>query len=92
MRSFDQPSALCISFRGSNEPCITDNGCRVGVIKEDIRKFISLCALDDIVQDEDGAMVAALKDHDILIFRFFVVEDLVDAEGHGLARPHLTDF
>ena len=57
-----------------------------------IRELISLCALNDIVQDEDGAMVAALEDHNILIFRLLVVEDLVDTEGHGLAGPHLTDF
>lgn len=37
-------------------------------------------------------MVAALEDEDILIFGLLVVKDLVDLEGHGLARPHLGGF
>lgn len=57
-----------------------------------IRELVALSALDNIVEDKDGAVVAALKDHDILVLRFLVVEDLVDPEVHGLAGPHLTDF
>lgn len=37
-------------------------------------------------------MITGFKDEDVLIFGFFVVEDLVDLEGHGLARPHVGDF
>jgi hypothetical protein len=59
---------------------------------QDARELIPLSALDHIIEDEDGAVVAALKDHDILVFGFFVVEDLVHAQGHCLTRPHITDF
>lgn len=34
-------------------------------------------------------MVGALKDKNVLIFRFLVVKDFLDLEGHGLARPHV---
>ena len=34
-------------------------------------------------------MIAGLKDEDVLVFGFLVVEDLVDFEGHGLTRPHV---
>lgn len=54
-----------------------------------IRELIPLGALDDIVQNQHGTMVAALEDQDVLILGLFVVQDLVDLEGHGLARPHV---
>ena len=57
-----------------------------------IGKFVPFGALDDVVEDKDGAMVAALEDQDVLVLRLFVVEDLVDLEDHGLAGPHIRDF
>lgn len=33
-----------------------------------IRKLVAFGALDDVVKDEDGAVVTALKDQDVLIF------------------------
>lgn len=54
-----------------------------------VREFIALSALNDIVQDEDSAVVGALKDEDVLVLRFLVVEDFLDLEGHGLAGPHV---
>ena len=54
-----------------------------------LRKFIPLSALDDVVEHEDSAVVAGFEDEDVLVFRFFMVEDLVDSEGHGLAWPHV---
>jgi len=57
-----------------------------------IGEFVALSALNDIVEDEDSAVVAALEDQDILVFGLFVVQDLVDLEDHSLARPHVGDF
>ena len=57
--------------------------------RENTRELIPLGALDDIIQNEDGAVVGALEDKDILVLGLLVVEDLVDLEGHGLARPHV---
>ena len=37
-------------------------------------------------------MIAGLENEDILILRFFVVEDLIDLKGHCLTRPHIRDF
>lgn len=53
-----------------------------------VRELITLGALDDIVQDEDSAVVAALEDEDILILGLLVVQDLVDLEAHSLTGPH----
>jgi hypothetical protein len=39
----------------------------------DIRKLVPLSALDDIVKDQDHAMVATFKDQDILILGFLVM-------------------
>jgi hypothetical protein len=57
-----------------------------------VGELVSFGALDDIVKDEDSAVVATLEDQDILIFGLFVVEDLIDLEDHCLARPHVGDF
>lgn len=54
-----------------------------------IRELIALGALDDVVQDEHGAVIAALEDQDILVLGLLVVQDLVDLEGHGLTGPHV---
>ena len=54
-----------------------------------VREFIALSALDDVVQNQDSAVVAALKDENILVLRSLVVEDFLDLEGHGLTGPHV---
>ncbi len=54
-----------------------------------LRKLVTLGALDDVVEDEDSAVVAGFEDEDVLVFGFFVVQDLVHFEGHGLAGPHV---
>lgn len=53
-----------------------------------VGELVALGALDSVVQDEDGAVVAALEDEDILVLGLLVVQNLVDLEGHGLAGPH----
>lgn len=53
-----------------------------------VRKLIALGALDDIVQDQDGAVIAALEDENVLVLGLFVVQDLVNLKVHGLAGPH----
>lgn len=57
-----------------------------------VGELITLGALDDIVEDEDVAMVSGLEDQDILVQALLVVEDLLDLEGHGLAGPHVGDL
>ena len=57
-----------------------------------VRKLIALSTLYNIVQHENGAMVAGFEDEDVLVFGFFMVEDLVHFEGHGLAGPHIGDL
>ena len=67
--------------------CLSTRGCKV-LNEGDVRELIALSALDDIVQDEDSAVVTALEDEDILVLGLLVVQDLVDLEVHGLTRPH----
>ena len=55
----------------------------------DSRELVSLGALDDVVKDKDDAVVAALKDEHVLVFRLLVVEDLVDFKNHRLPGPHV---
>ena len=57
-----------------------------------VGELVTLGALDDVVEDEDVAMVSGLEDQDILIQALLVVEDLLDLEGHGLAGPHVGDL
>lgn len=53
-----------------------------------VGELIALSALDDIVQDEDGAVVTALEDEHILVLGLLVVDDLVDLQAHSLTGPH----
>jgi hypothetical protein len=53
-----------------------------------VGELITLGALDNVVQNEDGAVVAALEDKDILVLGLLVVDDLVDLQAHGLTGPH----
>lgn len=57
-----------------------------------VGKLVALGALDDIVQDQHGAVVAALEDEHVLEVGFLVVQDLVHLEAHGLAGPHVGFF
>jgi len=50
-----------------------------------VGKLVPLSALDDIVQDQDGAVVGRLKDQDVLVLALLVVQNLLDLQGHGLA-------
>lgn len=53
-----------------------------------VGELVALGALDDMVQNQHGAVVAALEDEHVLEVGFLVVQDLVHLEVHGLARPH----
>jgi len=54
-----------------------------------VGELVALSALNDIVENENVAVVAALEDEDVLVLGLFVVQDLVNLEAHGLARPHI---
>lgn len=53
-----------------------------------VGELIALGALDNVVQDENGTVVTALEDEDILVLGLLVVNDLVDLKAHGLTGPH----
>lgn len=55
-------------------------------------ELIPLGALDDVVENENGAVVGGLEDEDILVLALLVVENILDLEGHGLAGPHVGDL
>jgi len=57
-----------------------------------VGELVALGALDDVVQDQDVAKVGRLEDENVLVLALLVDEDLLDAEGHGLAGPHLRDL
>lgn len=50
-----------------------------------VGELVALGALNDIVEDEDGAVVGGLEDEHVLVLALLVVQDLFDLEGHGLA-------
>lgn len=55
-------------------------------------ELVPLGALDDVVENENGAVVGGLEDEDILVLALLVVEDVLDLEGHGLSGPHVGDL
>lgn len=50
-----------------------------------VGELVALGALNDIVQDQDGAIVGRLEDEHILVLALLVVEDLFNLERHSLA-------
>lgn len=56
--------------------------------KGDKRELIPFGALDDVVEDQNRAVVAGFENEYVLVFGFFVMQDLVDFEGQCLAGPH----
>lgn len=57
-----------------------------------VGELVAFGALNDVVENEDHAVVGGLKDKHILVLGLFVMNDLVNLEGHGLARPHVGDL
>jgi hypothetical protein len=58
-----------------------------------VGEFITLSALDGVIEYQDMAVVGRFENEDILVFALLVVKDLLDFESHGLARPHVVgDF
>jgi hypothetical protein len=55
-------------------------------------ELVPLGALDDIVQNQDGAVVGGFEDEHVLVLALLVVEDILDLEGHCLAGPHVGDL
>lgn len=50
-----------------------------------VRKLIALGALDDVIEDQHGAVVGRLEDQDVLVFALLMMQDLVHLKSHGLA-------
>lgn len=57
-----------------------------------IRELITLGTLNDIVEDEDIAVVRGFEHEDILKLALFVMQDFLHPQSHGLAGPHLRDL
>ena len=57
-----------------------------------VGELVTLNALNDVIQDQDVAVVGRLEDQDILVLALLVVKDLLNPERHGLARPHLRNL
>lgn len=64
----------------------------VHFLSVDVRELVTLSALDDVVENEDHAIVGGLEDENILVLALLVMNDLLDLEGHGLTRPHAGDL
>jgi len=57
-----------------------------------IREFIAFRALDNAIKDENVSKGLRLKDKNVLVERFLCMQDFVDLQSHGLARPLGRDF
>jgi hypothetical protein len=55
-------------------------------------ELVSLGALNDIVKNQNGAIVSGFEDQDVLVFALFVVEDILDLQCHSLTRPHVGNL
>jgi hypothetical protein len=55
-------------------------------------ELVPLGALDNIVKDQNGAIVSGFEDQDVLVFALFVVEDILDLQGQSLTRPHVGNL
>ena len=55
-------------------------------------ELIALRALDDVIKDEDGAVVGGFENQDVLVLGLLMVENIFDLKSHGLARPHIGDL
>ena len=75
------------SARSSPGSCPDSEVSRKISNQKDLRELIALRALDDAVEDEDVAVRLGLEDEHVLVEGLLDVEDFVDLEGHGLARP-----
>jgi hypothetical protein len=62
------------------------------VVEGYVRKLVAFGALYDTIENQYVTVCLGLEDEDVLIERFFDVEDFVDLECHGLARPLGRDF
>ena len=61
-------------------------------LREDIRELVTLSALNDVVKDENHAVVGGLEYENVLVQALLVVKNLLDLEGHSLTRPHARDL
>lgn len=57
-----------------------------------VRELITLGALNDIVEDQNGTVVGGFEDEDVLVFALLVVDDVLDLQCHSLTRPHVGDL
>jgi hypothetical protein len=57
-----------------------------------IRELVAFSALDDVVENEDSAVVGGLEDEDVLVLALLMVKNLLDLERHGLTGPHAGDL
>ena len=57
-------------------------------VRCNIREFIALGALNDVVEDENGAVVGRFEDENVLVLALLVVKNFLDLERHGLTGPH----
>lgn len=51
-----------------------------------IRELVAFGALYETIENQDIAERLGLEDEDVLVERFFDVQDFLDFESHGLAR------
>jgi len=63
------------------------NGSNVIVAEGCLRELVAFRALYNTIENQDIAVCLGLEDEDVLVEGFFDVEDFVDFESHGLARP-----